>query len=162
VSGIFDSPAQFSAVTAIRSLVRNWTVAPVIEISSGRPYNLLTFHDSTLINSTETARPSVASLSTAGTFPSPDGAVGLVEPPLGSVGNLGRNAYRSPYFASVDLRATRHISIGENRMIDLSMDAFNLFNRVNVREADNSFTQQGRPVAAFAPRQIQFSLKIFF
>jgi hypothetical protein len=162
VSGIFDSPAQFSPVPAIRSLVRNWTVAPVIEISSGRPYNLLTFHDSTLINSTETARPSVTSLSTAGTFPSPDGAAGLVQPPLGSVGNLGRNVYRSPYFASVGLRATRHISIGENRMIDLSMDAFNLFNRVNVREVDNSFTQQGRPVAAFAPRQIQFSVKIFF
>jgi hypothetical protein len=37
-----------------------------------------------------------------------------------------------------------------------------LFNRANVREVDNSFTQGGRPVAAFGPRQIQFSLKFFF
>jgi hypothetical protein len=57
---------------------------------------------------------------------------------------------------------TRHLSIGETRMIDVSVDVFNLFNRVNIREADNSFTQSGRPVAAFAPRQIQFSLKLLF
>jgi len=104
----------------------------------------------------------VVPLGTSDSFASPDGAVGLVQPPLGSVGNLGRNVYRTPHFASVDLRLTRHVSIGENRTIDLSMDAFNLFNRVNIREVDNSFTKQGRPVAAFAPRQIQFSVKVFF
>ncbi len=162
VSGIFDSPSRFSPVRAIRALVRDWTVAPVVEVSSGRPYNLLTFHDSTLVNSSETARPSMVPLGTTGSFASPDGTVGLAQPPLGSVGNLGRNVYTTPHFASLDLRLTRHISIGENRAIDLSMDAFNLFNRVNVREVDNSFTQQGRPVAAFAPRQIQFSVKLFF
>ena len=101
-------------------------------------------------------------LGTPASFASPDGTVGLAQPPLGSVGNLGRNIYTTPHFSSVDLRLTRHISIGENRTIDLSMDAFNLFNRVNIREVDNSFTQQGRPVAAFAPRQIQFSVKLFF
>ena len=94
--------------------------------------------------------------------PSPDGAVGLIQPPLGSTGNLGRNVNRTAGFASVDLRMTRHVSIGETRMMDLSVDGFNLFNRVNIREADNSFTQSGRPVAAFVPRQVQFSLKFFF
>ena len=162
ISGIFDSPAHSFRRPIARSLWRDWTFAPVIEISSGRPYNLLTFHDSTLINSTETARPSVVALGTPGAYASPDGAVGLVQPPLGSAGNLGRNVYRMSRFASVDLRVTRHISLGENRMIDLSADVFNLFNRVNVREVDNSFTQGGRPVAAFVPRQIQFSLKFFF
>ncbi|MCI0628270.1 MAG: TonB-dependent receptor [Acidobacteria bacterium] len=162
VSGIFDSPTRFSNLPAIRGLLRGWTVAPVIEVSSGRPYNLLTFRDSTLINSSETARPDVVPLGTAGSFPSPDGIVALALPRLGSVGNLGRNVYRTPSFASVDIRLTRHVSIGEARIIDLSVDAFNLFNRVNVREVDNSFTQGGRPVAAFGPRQIQFSLKFFF
>ena len=162
VSGIFDSPSRFSSVPTVRALFRDWTVAPVVEVSSGRPYNLLTFRDSTLVNSSETARPSVVALGTSGSFASPDGTVGLAQPPLGFVGNLGRNIYRTNHFASLDLRLTRHVSIGENRAIDLSMDAFNLFNRVNIREVDNSFTQQGRPVAAFVPRQIQFSVKVFF
>ena len=146
----------------IRALYRDWTVAPVVEVSSGRPHNLLTFRDSTFVNSSETARPSVVPLGTPGSFTSPDGTVGLAQPPLGSVGNLGRNVYRTTHFASLDLRLTRHVSIGENSAIDLSMDAFNLFNRVNIREVDNSFTQSGRPVAAFNPRQIQFSVKVFF
>lgn len=101
-------------------------------------------------------------LNTPGSFGSPDRTVGLAQPPLGSVGNLGRNVYWTPHFASLDLRLTRHIPIGENRSIDLSTDAFNLFNSVNVPEVDNSFTQSGRPVAAFNPRQIQFSVKVFF
>src|SRR6185436_7565146 len=53
ISGVFDSPAQSFRRPIARSLLRDWTLAPVIEVSSGRPYNLLTFHDSTLINSTE-------------------------------------------------------------------------------------------------------------
>ena len=162
VSGIFDSPSRFSNSPTIRRIIQNWSVAPVIEVSSGRPYNLLTFRDSTLINSSETARPDVVPLGTAGSFASPDGTVGLIQPPLGSVGNLGRNVYRTAYFASVDLGLTRHVSLGENRVLNLGVEAFNLFNHVNIREVDNSFTQGGRPVAAFSPRQIQFSLKFYF
>ncbi|MEW5974422.1 MAG: TonB-dependent receptor [Acidobacteriota bacterium] len=160
-SGVFDSPwIQGSGVWL--ALMRDWTLAPTIEISSGRPYNLLTQVDYSLINSSSTARPNVVAAGAPGSFPSPDGRVGLAAPPLGGVGNLGRNVYRIPNFASVDFRLTRHIRLDERRKLDLSMEAFNLFNRVNIREADNSFTQAGRPVGAFDPRQIQFSAKIYF
>ncbi len=106
VSGVFDSPWKSSAV------LKNWTFSPTVEVSSGRPYNLLTLNDSTLINSGSTARPSVVPIGTAGSFASPDGKVGLIQPPLGSVGNLGRNVYRTSNFASVDFRLTRRITAG--------------------------------------------------
>ena len=67
------------------------------------------------------------------------------------MGNLGRNVYRTGNFSSVDFRLTRRIVLKEKRRLELSLDVFNLFNRVNIREADNSFTQAGRPVGAFDP-----------
>lgn len=162
VSGIFDGPWKSRGGNLAKALLGSWTLAPTIEVSSGRPYNLLTLNDSTLINSGATARPSVVPLGTSGSFISPDGKVGLVQPPFGSIGDLGRNVYRTGFFASVDFRLTRHISLGERRKLDLSMDAFNLFNRVNFSVADTSFTQSGRPVGAFDARQIQFSVKVIF
>ena len=161
-SGIFDSPRQFTNSHLTRAAVGNWTLSPTIEVSAGRPYNLLTLNDSTLINSSATARPSVVPANTPGSFLSPDGQVGLIQPPLGAAGNLGRNVYRTGSYNSIDFRLTRHFSLNDQWKLGLSMDVFNLFNRVNVREADNSFTNAGRPVAAFDPRQIQFSVKIVF
>jgi len=156
VSGVFDSPWKGHVLT------RDWTLAPIFEVSSGRPYNLLTQNDSSLVNSSSTARPSVVPFGTAGSFPSPDGKVGLIQPALGLVGNLGRNVYRTGTFASTDFRLTRRLKLSEAQRLEFSLDVFNLFNRVNIREADNSFTHAGRPVGAFDPRQLQYSIKIFF
>ncbi len=156
VSGVFDSPWKSNP------FLGNWTFSPTFEVAAGRPYNLLTLNDSTLINSGSTARPSVVPFGTAGSFASPDGKVGLAQPPLGFVGNLGRNVYRTSNFSTVDFRLTRRLPLGEKRRIEFSLDVFNLFNRVNIREADNSFTQAGRPVGAFDPRQLQYSVKVVF
>jgi len=46
--------------------------------------------------------------------------------------------------------------------LDFVVDAFNLWNHVNVREVDTTYTHAGRPVAAFDPRQFQFGLKLSF
>jgi hypothetical protein len=47
-------------------------------------------------------------------------------------------------------------------VLNISTDVFNLFNRVNVRKTDTAFTQSGRAVSAFNPRQIQFGLRLTF
>ncbi len=162
ISGVFDSPWTSSHRGLLGHLLAHWSLSPTIELSSGRPYNLLTLNDRTYINSSSTTRPSVVPAGTPGSFLSPDGKVGLVEPPIGSVGNLGRNVYRTNAFASIDLRVTRSFPFGEGHRVDLSVDIFNLSNRVSIREVDTSFTQAGRPVGAFDPRQIQFSVKVVF
>ena len=110
VSGVFESPWIATGDSAFKAVFGNWTLSPRIEIASGRPYNLLTGNDRTLINSGETARPNVVPLETFGSYPSPDGEVGLALPPVGSIGNLGRNVYRTDTFSSVDFRLTRKIA----------------------------------------------------
>ncbi len=50
----------------------------------------------------------------------------------------------------------------ENVRLNLIVDVFNAFNRVNIHRVDNSYAQSGRPVSAFNPRQIQVGLKILF
>ena len=76
ISGLFDTRQNIQTVGFPQKLLSNWTLAPVIELSSGRPYTLLTYSDSSLINSPDTARPNVVDLGTPGSYASPDGKVG--------------------------------------------------------------------------------------
>ena len=137
-------------------------LSPRFEIASGRPYNLFTGNDRTLVNSGDTARPNLVPLGTPGSFPATDEEVGLILPPLGFIGNLGRNVYRTGTFSSVDFRLTRTIPLRNRASLNVSMDVFNLFNRVNIKTADTAFTKSGIPVSAFNPRQVQFALRINF
>ncbi len=156
LSGIWQSPRSSHA------LLRDWMLAPILEIASGRPYNLLTFNDRTWINSSEIARPSVVAAGSPDSFISPDGKVGLALPIFGMTGNLGRNVYRTRSYASLDLRLMRHLRLREGRGIDFSLDGFNLFNHLNVKEVSNSYAQSVRPVTAFPARQIQFAVKLIY
>src|SRR4029450_1518029 len=118
ISGIFDSPWNSSGEGFTKTVLAGWTLAPTFEASSGRPYNLLTFNDSTLINNGATARPNVVPLGTPVSFTSPDNKVGLAQPPLGLTGTLGRNVSRTESFPSTNVRLPRHFSIGELRRLD--------------------------------------------
>jgi hypothetical protein len=162
LSGVFESPWNGLKSNAARALLSGWTFAPRVEIGSGRPYRLLTRTDRTLVNSSSTARPSVVPLGTVGSFISPDEKVGLALPEPGQVGNLGRNVYRSESFQALDFRVSRHVPLRENVRLNLIVDVFNAFNRLNIHRVDNSYAQSGRPVSAFNPRQVQVGLKILF
>ena len=76
ISGVAEAPSSRSG-DIWRRIYSDWTLAPRIERSSGRPFRLLT--------------RSVVPLGTPGSYASPDAQVGLAIPPLGSVGSLGRN-----------------------------------------------------------------------
>lgn len=160
ISGVWNLPGP--AVGAAHALFADWSAAPIIELASGRPYNLITNQDQMLVNNDSDARPSLVPKGTPGSYPSPDGQAGLILPAPFTLGTLGRNVYTTPAYYSTDLRLGKHIPISEPLSADFSVDAFNLFNHVNIREADNSYTNSGRPVAAFDPRQVQLGLKISF
>jgi hypothetical protein len=153
----------------------DFTIAPIIELSSGRPFNIITNFDANNDQSSQTDRPSV---NPDGTLCIP-GTAGCVTPLITdgrfSVGTLGRNAGRTHSFASVDLRVARAIRFGERVRLDLIAEGFNLFNRFNEASASpffedvNNFNERGkngtyfsRPTAAFDPRQFQFGAKLYF
>ncbi|HSK70423.1 MAG TPA: TonB-dependent receptor [Pyrinomonadaceae bacterium] len=163
-SGVMSSPEGWrNSDSLAKKILSDFIVAPIIELSSGRPFNIITNVDTNNDQSTQTDRPNVA----------PDGT--LVLPPPFSIGNLGRNRGITHSYASVDLRLTRVIRFGERMNVELIGEVFNLFNRFNEASASpffqdvNAFGQRGpggryysRPTAAFDPRQFQLGAKFNF
>jgi hypothetical protein len=79
-------------------------------------------------------------------------------------GNLGRNTFRGPGFATVDFSAFKSVAITERFKVEFRAEFYNLFNRVNLLPPDarlNSGTF-GLSQEAFDPRVIQFGLRMSF
>lgn len=158
ISGLYKTPYDQKSSRGVKKVLANFTFAPIIELSSGRPYNILTGADTNIDQSANTDRPNV------------DASGKLTLPAIGTAGNLGRNAGTAPGFASVDMRVARFIPIGERVRIDFIAEVFNLFNRVNISTVNNDFRritfQDGQfkspATSVFDPRQFQFAIKINF
>ncbi len=156
----------------------DWTVAPILEISSGRPFLILVGSDRNFDFGSNTDRPlqvpvgttnlcgdvAVASeFSSAGAFIPAchiDGNFIDSGATLPLVGDTSRNAGTRPYTIFTDLRVARRIHFTERVKLDAIMDVFNLPNRFNVADVNVLFSQAGRPTSAFDPRQFQFALKL--
>lgn len=149
-SAVLQSPHRTDS--SLRKIVSDFTLAPIVELSSGRPYNLLIGYDSNLDFGSSTGRPSFVKTSTppvgstvspyisgyAFTIPSrcigssgsafsyPDTA-----PYVGCTGTLGRNAFTRPSFFEIDLRLARNVQINDRMSVDVIADGFNMLNRFN-------------------------------
>jgi len=53
-------------------------------------------------------------------------------PASGTFGNLGRNAFRAPGFARVDLSLMKNFAVNERVNLQVRLESFNAFNRVNL------------------------------
>lgn len=185
LSGLISSPTSWRTSDSIMKLLfADITVAPIIEISSGRPFNIITNVDANNDQSTQTDRPRVladGTLCVPGEPLAGGGTCGSIfeldsnGQTVFATGNLGRNAGRTHGFASVDLRISRAFYFGERIRLDLIAEGFNIFNRFNEGSASpnyrdvNAFGQRtsgGRyfsiPTAAYDQRQFQFGAKLFF
>ncbi|HLL74540.1 MAG TPA: TonB-dependent receptor [Pyrinomonadaceae bacterium] len=163
-SGVMASPGAWrSSDSGLRRFLSDFTVAPILEISSGRPFNIVTGLDRNGDQQGSNERPSVAA----------DGT--LVLPDFFTDGSLARNSGITHSYASLDLRLTRAVRFGERVRLDLIAEGFNLFNRFNEASASPFFTDvnafgqrasngryHSRPTASFDPRQFQFGLKLNF
>ena len=163
-SGTISSPGSWrSSSSGFHRFLADFTVAPILEISSGRPFNIISGVDTNGDQQSSNDRPSVAS----------DGT--LVLPPFFLSGSLGRNMGITHSFSSFDLRVMRAIRFGERVRLDLIAEGFNMFNRFNEASASplfrdvNTFGQRAgngryysQPTASFDPRQFQFGLKLNF
>lgn len=175
-SGVLASPTGWrKADSGWKRFLADFTVAPIIEISSGRPFNIITNVDANNDQSTQTDRPSV---NANGTLCVP-GDTGCITPLITdgrfSTGTLGRNRGITHAYASFDLRLTRAFHFTERIKLDLIAEGFNLFNRFNEGSASpnyrdvnafgqrsGSFTYFSTPTAAYDPRQFQFGMKLNF
>jgi hypothetical protein len=164
-SGAISSPVSWrNSSTTMHRFLSDFTVAPIIEISSGRPFNILTGSDTNGDLQGSTDRPSFTA---DGTLFAPTTAF--------TAGNLPRNSGITHGYASLDLRVMRGIRFGENVRLDLIAEGFNLLNRFNEAAANpdfravGAFNQRagngryyGQPTAVYDPRQFQFGIKLNF
>jgi hypothetical protein len=174
VSGIIASPSSWSSGDGFHRFLSNFTVAPIFEFSSGRPFNILSNQDTNNDQSNQTDRPTVLSdgtLCVAGTA----GCVGIISGGQFTSGSLGRDFGLTHTFMSLDLRVSRLVPLGERVRLELIAEGFNMFNRFNEAAASpfiddvKAFNQRAgngryfsRSTAAFDPRQFQFGLKLNF
>jgi outer membrane receptor protein involved in Fe transport len=83
-------------------------------------------------------------------------------PALGVPGNVGRNAFTGPGYASFNVRLQRDVRFTESLDCQFIAEAFNLFNRTNVRAVNPNYQRAGEALSAFDPRQIQLGLRLLF
>lgn len=113
IYGVLQSPYK-------NALLRDFTLTPIFRANSGRPFNLLAGADVNGDRSTNGDRP----LYTV------DGV---------AQGGIPRNTGIGPSFATFDMRVTRKFTLGkEFRTLELTFEAFNLFNRLNYAAVNNT------------------------
>jgi hypothetical protein len=190
-SAVYQSPYHWSDKGFFKKLLADSFVAPIIDVSTGRPYTVLTGTDYNMNFSANTDRPSVGAPGTPGsvsspaipnvaftlpttcpagipqTAQSPFGQTVRVQP-FGCTGNLGRNTFYTPGYFNIDLRLDKKFYFHESANFEIIADAFNLLNRFNTLAVNllcdpaTGTCTAGQPTAAFDPRQFQFAVKLNF
>jgi hypothetical protein len=181
-SAVFQSGSSKSGGGFAKRFISDFTLSPIVELSSGRPFNVITGGDSRLDFSASGTRPSRGGPTTSSfvpgvTFGVPSvcqtnsGATfvvpGFTTVGAGCTGSLGRNAFVMPGFFTWDMRLAKRIPLGERLKFDLIADAFNLFNRTNIAAVNQvcdpsagTTCTAGQPTAGYDARQFQFALKL--
>lgn len=178
-----------TARSLVRQLSQDWQVAAIVSQQSGRPFSVWNGAPSTIVNGRNTGgdynldggggavgggfydrpnAPAPGAITTRfgrrdflnGLFP----ASAFPAPGLGQNGTLGRNTFRGPRFASVDLSVGRSFSLREGWRIEFRAEAFNALNNVNLflPNADLSLASFGRSTQAHDARTLQGSLRLSF
>ncbi|HJZ63481.1 MAG TPA: TonB-dependent receptor [Candidatus Acidoferrum sp.] len=184
-SAVFSTGAAKSGDGAWGHFVSGFTLAPIIDVSSGRPFNIITSEDTRLDLGASQARPSLLpSGGTTSTF-IPGAHFGIADvclandgstftlpipgivPPAGCNGSLARNKFFGPGFFQFDLRIGKEIPLGEHLRLNLIADGFNMFNRTNIAAVNQLCDPSagvscsaGQPTAAYDARQFQFAVKL--
>ncbi|HET9525249.1 MAG TPA: carboxypeptidase regulatory-like domain-containing protein [Pyrinomonadaceae bacterium] len=173
-SAVIASPSSWNQGSGWNRFLSNFTIAPIFEISSGRPFNILSNQDTNNDQSNQTDRPAVLSEGTL-CVPGTAGCVPLITNGMFTAGSLPRNYGITHRYMALDMRVARMVPLGENFRLELIAEGFNLFNRFNEAAASpfiddvrvfNLRAGNGRyfsrPTAAFDSRQFQFGLKLNF
>ncbi|HXG66755.1 MAG TPA: hypothetical protein VNO70_16760, partial [Blastocatellia bacterium] len=125
-SGVFQSPLEGDS--ALDRIFGNWVISPIFIAGSGRPFNLL-----------------LGGIDANGDFRSASDRPGTA----------GRNTGKGEPFYNVDLRLARRFFAAESRYLELTFEAFNLFNRTNFIGINNEVGVTFPPTGPFDVRGIK-------
>jgi len=174
-----------------RAILNDWEVAPKVQILSGAPFNVTSGQDNSLTDNNSLDRPSLVAgvpvyqraafqkLNTAATreylnpaafaqvtagCPTPITATTC--PGYGTLGTIGRNAFRGIPAYNVDAQISRLFPLYERIKMDLRLEAFNVLNHPNFSTPAtslNTLSTFGQVSATSnAARVFQGSIKVNF
>ena len=118
----------------VRTVVRNWMLAPIFTETSGRPYSLNIFGGTRL----------------SGGHESINGSGGAVYLPT-----VGRNTLRLPDTSHLDVRISRAVRVTEWMRMRATAEVFNLTNRVNYSAISQRAFLSGTAVNGITPLVFQ-------
>jgi hypothetical protein len=144
-------------------LLKNWQISAIYTAQSGRPFSV--WHGAADYN-----RDGGGGAVGGGFYDRPNAPVGIntnfrrrdflnglfpvsafPAPAPGTNGNLGRNTFRGPSYATLDLSVARKFMFTETKCLILKIEAFNALNNVNLYlpNADLSLATFGKSTQAF-------------
>jgi hypothetical protein len=157
------------------------TVAPIFEVSSGRPFNVVTGTDTNFDFDPLTDRPNAVPAGSGttgcGNAPvaskySPTGYLNLpcyIDAPANAGvnssyfnGSLGRNTGLKPFTVFTDIRFAKAFVFAHDVALQVTADAFNIINKNDTLDVNLLYTAAGTPTASSDPRQFQFGARVSF
>ena len=107
LSGVYQTPQYGDSLAG--KIFRNFVISPIFNYGSGRPFNLLLGFDANGDGRSQSDRPGAA----------------------------GRNTGLGESFYSLDTRLSRRFKFSERRNLEILVEGFNLFNRINYQGINN-------------------------
>ena len=155
----FDSPA-------LRAVASGWRVSGIFSALSGSWLNIITGRDNAL-SGIQQQRVDQVSTDVYGekSVTSYLNPAAFAQPAAGSLGSYVRNSIKGPGFWTVDVALSRQVSVGGARNMEFRVEAFNLFNTLNLGNPVTNFNSGsfGRITSMTgAPRIMQFGVKYGF
>ena len=164
-----------------RALLGNWEMSAIGMAQTGLPVNITIDRSNSSVPGLYAVSGSERSDYVAGQSLTPPGGstpnhwinpAAFAVPANGTFGNLGRNAFRAPAVAQLDLGVSKFVPIKERMSLRLRADLFNVTNRPqygapNANVAASNFGVITTTLSSYAtgrgtPRELQLSLKIAF
>jgi hypothetical protein len=174
LNGLWELPALATRNRAARTILGGWQLSGFAIFQTGYPFTVFNGANPAgdyNLDGTAGDRPNapltplVTSGYTRAQFLSgifPTSAFPIPVP--GSNGSLGRNTFRGPGFAEVDLSLGKRFPITERIHLSIRLDSYNALNHVNLNPpvSDLSSSNFGRSTSALLPRQYQGGARIEF
>ena len=169
----FGTGRAFATQGLAAAIFGNWQTAGIVTLQSGRPFTVALLSELDNSNTGRAAlgfgfndRPNVAGNPDI-QDPSADAwfdTEAFEFPPFGSFGDAGRNILEGPGFANVNLALIKHAAIVGGARVQLRIEAFNLFNRVNLGLPDSFLGSPtfGQVLSAGDARRTQLGVRLLF
>jgi hypothetical protein len=171
-SYILPFPLLTGTHPALKTAFGGWRATGVMEAQTGGPVTILAGTDvsATALGNDRANYVGGPVRGTAGCGAAEAPCVGYLNtaafarPATGSVGNLGKGAIRGPGLYTWDIGIFKVFPIREEIQIQFRLEYFNVLNRANFQDPNNSFAAGGFGGirTAYDPRIGQVALKILF